>query len=92
MLKIEYHTRFRRDYRLMKKRGYPLDALHDVITRLVKRENLPPQYMDHPLEVSKHYKDVRECHIRPDWLLVYKIDGDRLILELMRTGTHSDLF
>lgn len=92
MLRIEYHSKFRRDYRRLKKRGYDLSLLDHTIALLAREQPLPPQYVDHPLENSGRYKGVRECHIRPDWLLVCQIDGDRLLLELIRTGTHSDLF
>jgi mRNA interferase YafQ len=53
---------------------------------------LPPKYRDHSLVISKEYKNVRECHIEPDWLLVYRIENDELTLYLIRTGSHSDLF
>lgn len=92
MLQIEYHTKFRRDYRLAKKRGYDLMLLRQVIALLASEQPLPPQYRDHALTASREYKEMRECHIQPDWLLIYHVDADRLVLDLMRTGTHSDLF
>lgn len=62
------------------------------ISILQKQEALPAKYRDHQLTNSKEYKDVRECHIEPDWLLIYRVKDEVLILELSRTGSHSDLF
>ena len=59
---------------------------------LCKEEPLPEAYRDHALVNSRNYKGMRECHIQPDWLLVYKVIHETLILELIRTGSHSDLF
>ncbi len=92
MLKVEYTGQFKRDYKLAIKRGFSPDDLSQVVSILVKEEPLPLRYKDHLLENSRDYKNVRECHIKPDWLLIYKVYDDRLILELIRTGTHSDLF
>ena len=92
MLKVEYTGQFKRDYKLAIKRGFSPDDLSQVVSILVKEEPLPPRYKDHLLENSRDNKIVRECHIKPDWLLIYKVYDDRLILELIRTGTHSDLF
>jgi len=63
-----------------------------VISMLANEQPLPEKYKDHALENSRNYRNVRECHIRPDWLLIYKVYDERLVLELIRTGTHSDLF
>ena len=63
-----------------------------VVTLLVNEQHLPEKYRDHALTNSRNYKDMRECHIEPDWLLVYKISKETLILRLIRTGSHSDLF
>ncbi len=92
MLKIEFTGQFKKDYKLAVKRGCDIEELTNVISILSAEEPLPEKYRDHPLENSRNYKGMRECHIRPDWLLIYKIYGDRLVLELIRTGTHSDLF
>lgn len=92
MLKIEMYKQFKKDYKLAVKRGCNPQKLSDVISILANEQPLPPKYKDHPLINSKHYKNVRECHIEPDWLLIYKIVDQTLILELLRTGTHSDLF
>jgi mRNA interferase YafQ len=92
MLKPEFTGQFKRDYKLAIKRGCKPEALQEVITLLVNEQPLPDKYRDHALENSRNYKDMRECHIEPDWLLVYKIVRENLILKLIRTGTHSDLF
>ncbi len=92
MLKIEFHSQFKKDYKLAQKRGRDLSKLDEVVLLLVKEEPLPERNRDHALVDSRLYKGMRECHIEPDWLLIYKIYEDRLILELLRTGTHSDLF
>ncbi len=92
MLKIEFTGQFKKDYKLALKRGCDPQDLTTVITLLSSEQPLPIKYRDHPLENSRNYKGMRECHIQPDWLLIYKIYADRLVLELIRTGTHSDLF
>lgn len=92
MLKIEFTGQFKRDYKLAVKRGCDPEELTTVISMLANEQALPEKYRDHILENSRNYKGMRECHIKPDWLLIYKIYDDRLVLELIRTGTHSDLF
>ena len=83
---------FKRDYKLAVKRGCDPKKMETVISMLCNEGTLPESYRDHALTNSRNYKDMRECHIQPDWLLVYKIVNERLILKLIRTGTHSDLF
>lgn len=90
MLKIKLQAAFKKDYKRCRKRGYKMSLLNDIITQLAKQEPLPKKNKDHPL--SGPYEGCRECHITPDWLLVYEIKGQELILLLTRTGTHSDLF
>ncbi len=90
MLTIKYQSAFKRDYKRIKKRGYDTRLLEKVITILADGQPLPPEYRDHPL--SGDYIGCRECHIAPDWLLVYEIIERDLLLYLTRTGTHSDLF
>lgn len=90
MLKVQYTSRFKKDYKLIKKRKYDIQKLKNVISILCNCECLPQKFKDH--ELSGDYKGFRECHIEPDWLLIYKISDDTLILTLTRTGTHSDLF
>ena len=74
----------------IRKRGYDLSLIGHVVDTLAAGDSLPPKYKDHSL--SGEYHGCRECHITPDWLLIYKINNDKLILYLTRTGTHSDVF
>lgn len=83
-------NRFRKDYKLAKKRGYNLSLLEKTVNMIASRTPLPEKYKDH--ELIGDYKGCRECHITPDWLLIYEIYEEELILYLTRTGTHSDLF
>jgi mRNA interferase YafQ len=92
MLKPEFTNQFKRDYKLAVKRGFNPEKLSIVVKMLCNEEQLPEAYRDHALVNSRNYKGMRECHIQPDWLLVYKIEQDALILRLIRTGSHSDLF
>ena len=87
---LSYTHIFQKDYKRLEKRKYDLAKLDVVIKALQTGEALDPKYKDHAL--SGNWKGYRECHIQPDWLLVYKILDDELILVLARTGTHSDLF
>ena len=90
MLTIKYQTAFKKDYKRIKKRGYDTRLLETVIDILAEGKPLPAEYKDHGL--SGDYKSCRECHISPDWLLVYEIIEKELLLYLTRTGTHSDIF
>ena len=90
MLNVRYTVQFKKDYKLAVKRGYNPKELEKVIDLLKTGEPLPQIYKDHPL--SGGWKNYRDCHIRPDWILIYRVIEDSLILELSRTGTHSDLF
>ncbi len=90
MLKIRYSSKFKKDFRNIVKRGYDIKLLEKVLNLLVEEITLHPKYLDHPL--SGNYNGHRECHIMPDWLLVYKIETNILTLTLTRTGTHSNLF
>ena len=92
MLRPEFSGQFKRDYKLAVKRGCNPQKLEEVIVLLCNEKPLPERYRDHALINSREYKGMRECHIQPDWLLVYKVVRDTLILKLIRTGTHSDLF
>ena len=92
MLRVEYTGQFKKDYKLAIKRNYNIDELVDVINMLANEEKLPEKFRDHALVNYSKNTNVRECHIKPDWLLIYRIYQDRLVLELLRTGTHSDLF
>ena len=88
--KVKFTKRFQRERKLMKKRGMQMDLLENVIDLLREGKTLPMQHQDHPL--TGDYTGFRECHIKPDWLLIYLIEKNVLVLTLMRTGTHSDLF
>lgn len=90
MLTIKYQTAFKKDYKRIKKRGYDTRLLEVVIGILAEGKSLPAEYKDHSL--TGDYKGCRECHISPDWLLVYEIIEKDLLLYLTRTGTHSDIF
>ncbi len=90
MYKIIISSKFKKDLKIAIKRGYDTKLLDEIVTTLAKGENLPAKNKDHLL--SGVYKGCRECHILPDWLLIYRIDNDLLYLYLTRTGTHSDLF
>ncbi len=81
---------FKKDYKKIVKRGYDTALLNDTVELLLKGEKLPEKYKDHAL--SGNWQGYRECHVAPDWLLIYEIINDRLILSLTGTGTHSDLF
>jgi len=90
MYKIIPSNKFKKDLRLAIKRGCNIDLMDTVVTTLSNGESLEEKYRDHPLKGD--YTGCRECHITPDWLLIYEITDSDLILYLTRTGTHSDLF
>ena len=90
MLDIQYEKSFKKDFNRMVKRGANPSLLEEVVTILANEQPLPDRYRDHSL--SGNYSGYRECHILPDWLLIYKVFQDRLVLVLTRTGTHSDLY
>ena len=87
---IVWTTRFKKDYKLALKRHLDIDLLDNIIRALSRGETLPAQNKDH--ELTGDWAGHRECHIQPDWLLIYRIEDDVLVLTLARTGTHSDLF
>ena len=90
--KIRFTSRFKKDYKLAVKRGLDISKLRYVIEILSSGKKLQSSYKDHNLINDKKYDNVRECHIEPDWLLIYKIEKDILTLNLIRTGKHNDLF
>ena len=90
MYKIVYTNRMKKDAKSMKKRGKDMNKLVNVLSLLVNGVPLPAQYRDHSLTGNLH--DFRECHIEPDWLLMYQIYQDTLILSATATGSHADLF
>lgn len=83
-------SQFKKDYKLAVKRGCNINKLMEVVTLLADGETLPAEFRDHAL--NGNYSGYRECHIQPNWLLVYKLVEQQLVLTLYRTGTHSDLF
>lgn len=87
---IVWTARFKKDYKLAIKRHMDIELLDDIIRALSHGEKLPEKNKDH--ELSGDWAGYRECHIQPDWLLIYLTDDDLLVLTLTRTGTHSDLF
>lgn len=90
MLKIVVSNRFKKDLKLAHKRGCDMQLLNSIVTKLANEEPLPEKYKDHNL--SGDYVGYRECHVQPDWLLIYKTYEEELVLLLYRTGSHSDLF
>lgn len=90
MLQLVTTTKFRKDYKRIKKRGYDLSLLENVLDTLLREETLDQKYKDHAL--TGNYIGFRECHIQTDCLLIYAINASELILTASRTGTHSDLF
>ncbi|WP_455780927.1 type II toxin-antitoxin system YafQ family toxin [Megasphaera elsdenii] len=90
MLDLIFTTKFKKDYKRMRKRGKDKKKLEDTLDMLMKGILLPKDYHDH--ELQGRYIGFRECHIEPDWLLIYAINQEELILVASRTGSHSDLF
>ena len=92
MLTIRLTSQFKKDYKKAIKRGCDPKKL-DLVSRMLSEEQpLPEKYKDHQLMNSRNYKDMRECHITPDWLLIYKAERELKIIRMIRTGSHSDLF
>ena len=89
-LRVIWTSKFKKDYKLAIKRGLDVELLDNVIRLLAADQPLPEEYNDHNL--SGNWKGYRECHIQPDWLLIYRIERGILVLSLQWTGTHSDLF
>lgn len=90
--KVDYTTEFKKDYKKIKKQNKNIEKLKTIIEQLASGNKLEEKNKDHKLNDNKRFKDCRECHIEPDWLLVYRINNNQLILLLVETGTHSDLF
>lgn len=90
MLEIVRSTQFKKDLKKIIKQGKDLDLLEEVVNKLQKSETLPPKNCDHLL--SGDWRGFRECHISPDWLLIYKNENELKLLRLVRTGSHSELF
>ena len=88
--KVAASSRFKRDVKRLARRGYNIEILKGIVLQLADGEILPPKNEDHPLKGK--WAKYRECHVTPDWLLVYKVDNGTLTLVLSRTGTHADVF
>ena len=88
--KIKFTKKFKKDLKLAKKQGKDIEKLFDIIERIAKDETLDERYRDHSL--TGNYKGTRECHIEPDFLLIYEKIEEVLVLSLVRTGSNSDLF
>lgn len=89
---VTMSSNFRKQLKRMAKQGKNISKLETVIVKLANRESLEQKYRDHSLINNKYYKNCRECHIEPDWLLVYQYDNDVLNLLLLATGSHSEIF
>lgn len=90
MLEIVLSNRFKKDLKLAQNRGFDCSLLNEVVDLLANEVPLPEKYRDHDL--IGNFSGFRECHIKPNWLLIYKVEKEDLLLMLFRTGTHSDLF
>ena len=90
MYKLRLSGRFKKSYKKCMKRGYDKSLFEDVVSILMRGEKLPEKYKNHPLHGD--YEGWNDCHILPDWILVWRYDNDELVLCLLDTGTHSDLF
>ena len=90
MLSIVASNQFKKDLKTAAKRGLKLDKLRDVVDTLSRQETLDEKYRDHSL--TGEYRGFRECHVEPDWLLIYRVNEEVLELYLFRTGSHADLF
>ena len=85
-------NKFNKQLKKIIKQGKKIEKLSIVVKKLANGETLETKYKDHSLNDTKYYKNCRECHIEPDWLLVYKYNNNEIILYLVETGSHSDLF
>ena len=88
MLQVSLSRRFKKDYKLCEKRGLKLELIDSLMMMIISEQELPTECVDHPLKGN--WKGSRDCHIQPDWLLIYTLRSGEVIFE--RTGTHSDLF
>lgn len=87
---LEFTRQYLKDLKLARKRGLDENKLNEIILKLISGEELPAKNRDHAL--TGNYSGFRECHISPDWLLIYNLDSSVKIVTLVRTGSHSDLF
>lgn len=89
---VDVTSKFKRTYKKVKSQGKDISKLKKVVLKLANKELLDLKYRDHQLNNNQKYKNCRECHIEPDWLLVYRYNNEELILMLLETGSHSELF
>lgn len=89
---VVYSTKFKKALKKLIKQGKNINELFDIIDKLANDEKLNMKYKNHSLVNDKYYKDCNECHINPDWLLIYRYNKDKLLLLLIDTGSHSELF
>ena len=89
---VVYSTKFKKNLKKILKQGKNIDELKNVIDKLALKEELDSKYRNHKLTDDKYYQNCMECHIRPDWLLIYQYNDNELLLLLMNMGSHSDLF
>lgn len=90
--KVSYSSKFKKSLKKATKQGKDIEKLLDIVDKLACKEELEPKYKNHNLIDNKYYKNCGECHIEPDWLLVYRYYDEELILLLVDTGSHSNLF
>ncbi len=89
---VVYSTKFKKALKKLIKQGKDINELFDIIDKLANDEKLNMKYKNHSLVNDKYYNDCNECHINPDWLLIYRYNKDKLLLLLIDTGSHSELF
>lgn len=89
MLTIRYLKKFKRDLKRLQRQGKDMEKFKAVVRLLCEGKELPPKYADHPLKGD--WSDFRDCHIEPDWVLIYRIEQEELLLVLARSGSHSEL-
>ena len=89
----EVHTtkKFKKNLKKISKQGKDLTKLEDIVIKLANKEPLDPKYKNHNLVNDKYYKNCGECHIEPDWILIYRYSKNELILLLVNTGSHSEI-
>ena len=89
--KIKYSKEFKKALKKVTRQGKNIDKLLDVVDMLSRKEQLDPKYKDHPLYNDKRFKDCRDCHIEPDWVLIYKYLEEEIILLSVNSGSHSEV-
>ena len=90
--KIDFTSNFKKQYKKIVKQGKDITKFKIILDKLANNEQLDEKYRDHPLLNDKYYKDCRECHIEPDWLLIYQYQEEKLVLLLINIGSHSEIF